>query len=459
MTPPLEIIVLAAGKGTRMYSDLPKVLHRLGGESLLAHSLATAASLRPSAVHVVYGYGGERVPRALPDAAVRWVQQAQQKGTGHAVAQALPAVADQALVLVLYGDVPLIRADTLQTLIAAAGDKLAILTVDMAEPGAYGRIVRNGNGQIARIVEAKDASPEQLRITEVNTGFLAAPAAHLKRWAERLRNDNAQGEYYLTDVVGLAVADGVPVASSQPNATWEILGVNSKSELAYLERIYQNNRAQALLAQGVTVRDPARLDVRGQVSAGRDVVIDINVILEGKVILGDGVEIGPNNVLRDVSVGAGTRIFPNCVIEEADIGDECRIGPFARIRPGTRLANRVHVGNFVEVKNSTMGEGSKANHLTYVGDSSVGRDVNIGAGTITANYDGANKHRTVIGDNASIGSNVVLRAPVTVGAGATIGAGSVVTRDAPPGELTVARAKQETVKGWKRPAKKPASNK
>lgn len=454
MPRPLEIIVLAAGKGTRMYSDLPKVLHPLGGMPLLGHSLASAAALRPTAIHVVYGYGGGQVPRAAPGTRVTWVNQAEQKGTGHAVQQALPAIADGATVLVLYGDVPLISGETLKALCAAAADKLAILTVDLAEPGAYGRIVRDGAGRVLKIVEAKDARPDELKITEINTGFLAVPAARLKQWVGGLRNDNAQGEYYLTDVVGLAVADGVPIATTRPKATWEVLGVNSKSELATLERIYQNNQAQALLARGVTLRDPARLDVRGEVTAGRDVVIDVNVVLEGKVVLGDGVHIGPNNFLRDVTVSAGSHILPNCVIEQATIGKDCRIGPFARIRPGTRLADQVHVGNFVEIKNSEMGEGSKANHLTYVGDSAVGRDVNIGAGTITANYDGANKHRTVIGDRASIGSNVVLRAPVTVGEGATIGAGSVITKDAPAGELTLARGRQETVKGWKRPVKK-----
>lgn len=438
-----------------MYSDLPKVLQPLGGQPLLGHSLATVALLRPIVVHVVYGYGGNRVPQALAGTAVKWVNQAEQKGTGHAVAQALPAVTEDATVLVLYGDVPLIRAETLRRLCNAGADKLAILTVNIADPGAYGRIVRDGSQNIVRSVEAKDASAAELRITEINTGFLAAPAARLKQWVRRLHNDNAQGEYYLTDVVGLAVADDVPVVGIQPNASWEILGVNSKSELAHLERIYQNNQAQALLEQGVTLRDPARLDVRGEVSVGRDVVIDVNVVLEGKVVLGDGVHVGPNNLLRDVSVGAGTEILANCVLEAAVIGSQCRIGPFARMRPGTRVADHVHVGNFVELKNSELGESSKVNHLSYVGDTTVGREVNIGAGTITCNYDGVNKHRTVIGDRAFIGSNTQLVAPVTVGADATIGAGSVITRDAPPGELTVSRPEQKTRPGWKRPVKKP----
>jgi bifunctional UDP-N-acetylglucosamine pyrophosphorylase/glucosamine-1-phosphate N-acetyltransferase len=438
-----------------MYSALPKVLHALAGRPLLAHVLAAARELAPRALHVVHGHGGEQVQVAFGVESLRWAHQAEQLGTGHAVQQAMPAIGDDALVLVLYGDVPLIRPETLRNLISQAGaNTLALLTAELPDPQGYGRIVRDAAGDVARIVEQKDATPEQAAVREINTGILVAPAARLRGWLARLENRNAQREYYLTDVIAMAVADGVKVVARQPAAIHEILGVNNKLDLATLERTHQRNIAQRLLEQGVTLRDPARLDVRGELACGRDVVIDVNVVIEGKVTLGDGVTIGPNNFLRDVRIGAATEIQPNCVLEEAEIGRDCRIGPFARIRPGTRLADRAHIGNFVEVKNSQIGEGSKANHLTYVGDSVVGKGVNIGAGTITANYDGANKHRTDIGDNASIGSNVVLVAPVTVGDGATIGAGSVISKNAPAGELTVARARQTTINGWKRPVKK-----
>jgi bifunctional UDP-N-acetylglucosamine pyrophosphorylase/glucosamine-1-phosphate N-acetyltransferase len=455
MTTALEVIILAAGQGKRMYSRLPKVLHTLAGRPLLAHVLSSATELDPSAIHVVYGHGGEQVRTALADARVNWALQAEQKGTGHAVMQALPAIADDATVLILYGDVPLIAPATLQALVSASGpNTLALLTAELSDPGAYGRILRDSGGHVTRIVEAKDASDEESRVREVNTGFLAVPAAPLKRWVAALRNHNAQGEYYLTDVIAMAVAEGMEIATRAPRALWEILGVNSKIELASLERTCQMNRAQELLQQGVTLRDPARIDVRGSLSCGRDVLIDVNVVFEGTVTLADGVEIGPNNVLRDVSVGRGTRIEANCVLEKSIIGAECRIGPFARLRPGAQLADHVHIGNFVEVKKSEIGEGSKANHLSYIGDTTIGKGVNVGAGTITCNYDGANKHRTVIGDNAFIGSNTALVAPVTVGDGATIGAGSVIAREAPPGELTLTRAEQKTVRGWKRPIKK-----
>ncbi len=451
----LEVIILAAGQGKRMHSTLPKVLHALGGRPLLAHVLAVAERLAPRAIHVVYGHGGEQVRAAFASSRVRWVEQAEQLGTGHAVQRALGAIADDAIVLVLYGDVPLIRTETLQGLLSqATPPTLALLTAELPDPNGYGRILRHPLGHVERIVEQKDAAPEEAAVREVNTGVLAVSAAALRRWLARVQNRNAQGEYYLTDVVALAVADGVEIATRQPQAPWEILGVNSKRELAELERIYQKNQAQALLEQGVTLRDPARLDVRGELESGRDVVIDVNVVFEGKVALGDGVYIGPNNFIRDATIGAGTQIFPNCVIEEAAIGAYCRIGPFARLRPGNRLAEHVHVGNFVEVKKSDIGAGSKANHLTYIGDTTVGRDVNVGAGTITCNYDGANKHRTVIGDRAFIGSNTALVAPVTIGAGATIGAGSVITKDVPPQELAIARGEQKIVKGWKRPEKK-----
>ncbi|BAU50423.1 glucosamine-1-phosphate N-acetyltransferase [Sulfurifustis variabilis] len=455
MPHPLEIVVLAAGKGTRMRSDRPKVLHDLAGRPLLHYVLETARALAPRAIHVVYGHGGERVREACPGEDVRWVLQAEQNGTGHALRQALPAIPDAATVLVLYGDVPLIRRETLQTLVEAAGGSgVSLLTVTLDDPAGYGRIVRDGNGRIERIVERKDASAAELALHEVNTGFMAAPAARLKGWIARLTNHNAQGEYYLTDIIGMAAGDGLTIAAREPSAPWETLGVNSKAELAQLERVHQHNQARTLMEQGVTVRDPARFDVRGSVAAGRDVEIDVNVVLEGRVVLGDGTRIGPNCYLRDVEIGAGTVVLPQSVLEESSVGRECRIGPFARLRPGTRLADHAHVGNFVEIKNAEVGEGSKINHLTYVGDARVGRDVNVGAGTITCNYDGANKHRTVIEDRAFIGSNTALVAPVTVGADATIGAGSVITRDAPAGQLTLTRAEQKTRPGWKRPTRK-----
>ena len=451
----IEAIILAAGEGKRMYSNTPKVLHALAGRPLLAHVLDRAERLTPTAIHLVYGHGADRVRAHFPDIRVNWVLQAEQLGTGHAVNQAMHHVDPNATVLVLYGDVPLIQPSTLRKLLDnARSGCVALLTVVLGYPENYGRIVRNESGRVARIVEQKDASNHELKITEGNTGFLAAPARPLAEWLARLKSDNAQGEYYLTDIISLAVADGVEVVAVTPEHEWEVFGVNSKPELARLERIYQQKQAELLMQQGVTLRDPARLDVRGEVKAGRDVVIDVNVIFEGKVELRDGVYIGPNNHLRDATVGTNSQILANCIIEESTIGNDCRIGPYARLRPGNRIANDVHIGNFVEVKNSEIDAGSKANHLAYVGDSTVGRDVNIGAGTITANYDGANKHRTLIRDNASIGSNTVLRAPLTVGEGATIGAGSVITKDAPPGELTLTRAEQCTVKGWKRPSKK-----
>ncbi len=457
MSDHLEIVILAAGQGKRMHSDRPKVLHALAGRPLLEHVLDCARALAPRAIHVVYGHGGEAVHAAFPTAPVHWVRQAEQQGTGHALAQAMPAVDGRAVVLVLFGDVPLVRPATLRPLIEdAAAGRVALLTAELAEPGAYGRVLRAAGGAVTRIVEAKDATESERAVREVNTGFLAAPAGRLRGWLTQLRNDNAQGEYYLTDIIALAVAAGATVTAHRAGDRTEIQGINSKSELAHVERSLQQRQAEELMARGLTLRDPARFDLRGELVCGRDVVIDVNVVIEGRVTLGDGVSVGPNNVLRDCEIGAGTRIEANCVIEESLTGSDCRIGPFARLRPGARLADRVHIGNFVEVKKSTLGEGAKANHLAYVGDATVGRAVNIGAGTITANYDGAAKHPTVIGDEASIGSNCVLVAPVTIGAGATIGAGSVISKDAPPGELTVARARAVTVKGWKRPQRKGA---
>ncbi len=456
---PLHVIVLAAGQGKRMRSSLPKVLHTLGGRPLLAHVLAAARALAPQAVHVVYGHGGERVRAtfAARETGLVWVHQAEQRGTGHAVRLALAGVPDEARVLVLYGDVPLIREETLRRLLATAAaagpGALGLLTAVLDDPSGYGRVLRDPDGRVTGIVEERDASASQKRIAEINTGILTAAAGRLRAWVEGLTADNAQGEYYLTDAIRLAHREGVPIVTEAPAAIAEILGVNSQPELARLERLYQQQQVQALMAQGVTVRDPARLDVRGEIVCGRDVVIDVNVILQGRVVIGDEVYIGPNNILRDTTVGSGSEILPNCVIEGAEIGARCRIGPFARLRPGTRLAEAVQVGNFVEIKNAEVGAGAKMNHLSYIGDASVGAHTNIGAGTITCNYDGAHKHRTVIGENAFIGSNTALVAPVRVGKGATIGAGSVITRDAPDGELTLARAEQKTVKGWKRPVK------
>jgi bifunctional UDP-N-acetylglucosamine pyrophosphorylase/glucosamine-1-phosphate N-acetyltransferase len=450
----LEVIILAAGKGTRMRSARPKVLHRLAGLALVEHVIHTAQALDAQAIHVVYGHGGEQVPEELRHHhQVRWVKQEPQLGTGHAVQQAMPAV-DGDLVLILYGDVPLTRLDTLQSLVAAArGGALAVLTATLVDPTGYGRVVRDGQGQVRRIVEQKDASESEKAICEINTGILAAPAERLRAWLAGLGNQNAQKEYYLTDIIGMAASEGMPIRTAQAAAEWEILGVNSKRQLAELERVHQRNRANELMEQGVTLMDPARFDLRGTLACGQDVVIDVNVVIEGEVTLGDRVHIGPNNVLRNCTIEADSVIHPNCVIEDAEVGANCRIGPFARLRPEAKLARDAHIGNFVEIKKSQIGAGSKVNHLSYVGDTTMGAGVNVGAGTITANYDGANKHRTVIGDNASTGSNSVLVAPVTIGAGATIGAGSVISKDAPPGELTVARARQVTVPGWKRPSK------
>lgn len=453
MSPPLAIVVLAAGRGTRMHSDRPKVLHPLGGRPLLAHVLERARSLAPARLCVVYGHGGEAVPAALPGEDLTWILQPEQVGTGHALAQALPYLPEQGLTLVLYGDVPLVETQTLARLVRRGGeDRLALLTARVEEPCGYGRIVRL-NGRVVRIVEEKDASPEEKAITEINTGILVAPTARLSGWLARLSNANAQGEYYLTDIVALAVADGLSIETASPHHSWEILGVNSKLDLSRLERIYQHNLAQRLAGQGVHVLDLARIDVRGSLACGRDVVIDVGCVFEGEVRLGDGVQVGPYCVLKDVVVEADTRIAAFSHIDGATIGEGCRVGPFARLRPGTSLAKDVHVGNFVEIKASRLEEGSKANHLAYVGDARVGRRVNIGAGTITCNYDGARKHATVIGDEAFIGSNTALVAPVSVGEGATIGAGSVITRDAPAGQLTLARARQTTIVGWKRPTK------
>lgn len=448
----LNIVILAAGKGTRMQSDQPKVLHPLAGRSLLAHVIATAQQLQPGKIIVVYGYGGERVPAACHDAPVTWVEQKQQLGTGHALQQAAPLLDADATTLILLGDVPLLDAESCRHLLRQTAT-LGLMTVKKRVPEGYGRIVRDDDGEIRAIVEHKDASAAQRAIDEVNSGIMAVENAALLRWLPQLQNRNAQGEYYLTDIVALAVADGQRVVGVRVDDEAAVTGVNSKQDLARLERLYQQRRAAALLQAGVTLCDPARIDVRGELLTGRDVEIDVGCIFIGKVTLGDGVKVGAYCVLKDVSVGAGSIIEPFTHGDRADIAADCRIGPYARLRPGTTLAAGVHVGNFVELKNSQVDCGSKINHLSYVGDASVGKQVNIGAGTITCNYDGANKFRTVIEDHAFIGSDSQLVAPVTVGAGATIGAGSTITKDAPAGELTLARGRQLTVKHWKRPVK------
>jgi len=451
----LQVVILAAGQGKRMRSATAKVLHPLAGRPLLAHVLATAGALDAIRVCVVVGHGAEQVRRAFEGSGVAWALQEPQLGTGHAVMQALPQLEPEGTVLVLYGDVPLTEAATLRPLVeAASGGALALLAQDLDNPRGYGRIVRDGAGHVRRIVEERDATESERGIREVNTGILAAPRARLEAWLANLRNDNAQAEYYLTDIVAAAVRDGVAIEVRKPKAAYECLGVNSKGELASLERRFQMNKASQLLESGVTLADPARIDVRGELTCGSDVVIDVNCIFEGRVEVGDGVRIGANCILRDATIGARTEVKPFTLIEEATIGQNARIGPYARIRPGTRLEDDVHVGNFVEVKASTLGRASKANHLAYIGDSTVGRDVNVGAGTITCNYDGANKHRTVIEDDVHIGSDVQLVAPVTVGRGATIGAGATIVKDVPPGGLTLTEAKQVTRPNWQRPRKK-----
>lgn len=450
----LHVIVLAAGQGKRMHSDVPKVLHQLAGRALLRRVVDTARAVGAARIVVVYGHGGEQVRRAFADEPdLLWAEQKERLGTGHAVLQALPLVDPQADVLVLFGDVPLIEAASLRRLVKAARGGLAIMTALATDAAGYGRIVRDANNRVLRIVEQKDATPAQCAIREWNTGFLAVSAEKIAGWLPRISNENAQHEYYLTDVIGLAVADGLEVRTTQPANVWEVEGVNSKRQLAELERIHQREAAHALLDAGVTLADAARFDVRGTLVCGRDVSIDVNCVFEGTVTLGDRVNVGPNCVLKNVTVAADTEIRAFSLLQDASVGARCRIGPYARLRPGAALADEVHIGNFVEVKNSRIGAGSKANHLAYVGDSDVGSRVNIGAGTITCNYDGANKNRTLIGDDVFIGSNATLVAPLTIAEGSYIGAGSTISRDTPAGQLTVARAKQVSLPAWK-PAKK-----
>jgi bifunctional UDP-N-acetylglucosamine pyrophosphorylase/glucosamine-1-phosphate N-acetyltransferase len=449
----LEIIVLAAGEGKRMHSALPKVLHLLAGRPLLAHVLDTVRALAPRKVFVVHGHGGEQVKSTFNGASVEWVEQAQQHGTGHAVMQALPRVDEQSLALVVYGDVPLIRGETLRRLADAARAGLALLTAEPPSPDGYGRILRSANGAVERIVEHKDASPAERAVREINAGFLASSKRQLSGWLAKVQNRNVQGEYYLTDVIGLAVGDGVPVTAVK--ADWhEVAGVNSRHELAQLERAYQATQAARLLEAGVALADPARIDVRGVIECGRDVSIDVNCVFEGRIALGDGVRIGPNCVLRDTEVAAGTEILAFSMLESARVGARCRVGPYARLRPGANLGENVHIGNFVEVKESRFGAGAKANHLSYIGDADVGARANIGAGTITCNYDGASKHRTVIEDDCFIGSDATLVAPVRIARGSYIGAGSTINKDTPPDQLTVARSRQVSVPGWRPPKKK-----
>ncbi len=437
-----------------MKSALPKVVHPIGARPLLGHVVATAKALDANKIHVVYGHGGDKVRAVINDPDLHWVEQRQQLGTGHAVAQAIDHIDDRATVLILYGDVPLTTIETLQPLVASARTgELGLLTAILSDPHGYGRIVRNASNSIERIVEQKDANESERAIHEINSGMMALPAHQLKKWLGQLKNDNAQGEYYLTDIIAMAVADGVKVDGVIARDNDEILGVNDRVQLAHLERVYQKRCAERLMRNGVTISDPSRLDIRGEVITGQDVVLDIGVILEGTVKLGNRVSVGAHCVLKDVEIGDDVKIQPMSHIDGAIIHAGAIAGPFSRIRPGTVLNESAHVGNFVEIKNSQIGTGSKINHLSYVGDTTMGRDVNIGAGTITCNYDGANKHRTIIGDRVFVGSDTQLVAPVTVKDGATIGAGSTITKDAPAEELTLSRSKQLTINGWKRPTK------
>ncbi|MEA1050914.1 bifunctional UDP-N-acetylglucosamine diphosphorylase/glucosamine-1-phosphate N-acetyltransferase GlmU [Lamprobacter modestohalophilus] len=450
----LGVVILAAGKGTRMRSTLPKVLHPLAGRPLLGHVLDAAVALGAAQVCVVYGHGGTQVPAAFPQSQAVWVEQAERLGTGHAVLQAMPAMATMDRVLVLYGDVPLIEPETLNRLIDdTAETRLGLLTMELTDPTGYGRIVRDKSNRVLRIVEQKDASTAERAITEVNTGIIVAERACLADWLGRVGNDNVQREYYLTDVIGLAVGDGVAVATCAPESPEEVAGVNDRAQLAQLERHYQHGLAHKLMRDGTSLADPTRIDVRGSLICDQDVFLDVNLICEGRVRIGANCRIGPNCFLRDCTLGTGVEVFANSIIDGATVAAGARIGPFARLRPETEIAEDCHIGNFVEVKKSHIAAGSKVNHLSYIGDAEIGAGVNVGAGTITCNYDGAHKHLTQIGDGAFIGSNTALVAPVTVGTGATIGAGSVISRDAPAEKLTLTRARQATIEGWQRPVK------
>lgn len=450
----LSVVILAAGKGTRMYSNLPKVLHKIAGKPMVKHVIDTVKKLHADKIHLIYGHGGDIMRAYLQDEPVNWVLQAEQLGTGHAMQQAAPFFADDENILMLYGDGPLITPETLQSLIAAKPEGgIALLTVNLQDPTGYGRIIRR-DGNVVAIVEQKDADAEQRKITEVNTGVMVSDGASFKKWLARLHNNNAQGEYYMTDVIGLANQDGCQVAAVQATDIMEVEGANNRLQLAALERYYQRKQAEKLLLAGVMLADPARFDLRGELIHGKDVEIDVNVIIEGKVTLGDRVRIGAGCVLKNCDIGDDVEIKPYSVFEDAVVGRQAQIGPFSRLRPGAELAAQTHVGNFVEIKKSRVGEGSKVNHLTYVGDAEIGRDCNIGAGVITCNYDGANKFKTLIGDNVFVGSDVQLVAPVTVADGATIGAGSTITRDVAKDELVMSRVPQRHIQGWQRPSKK-----
>lgn len=450
----LDIVILAAGKGTRMRSDLPKVLHPIGGKAMVQHVVDSARAVGGEQLLLVVGHGADKVEQQMAATDVKFVLQAEQLGTGHAVQQALPHLRQDAVVLILYGDVPLTRPETLKKLVAAVNEKqMSLLTVNLPDPTGYGRIVRDDSGKVSAIVEHKDASDAQKTIREINTGIMAVSAAHLQTWLPQLHNNNAQGEYYLTDIIAMAKADGVAIHVEQPDAIEEVEGVNNRQQQAALERYYQLQKAKELMVAGVTLLDPARFDCRGVITAGRDLVIDINCVFEGDVELGDGVVIEPNCVIINSKIGNNTRIKANSHIEEALIAEDCDIGPFARLRPGTRLASGAKIGNFVETKKAVIGEGSKVNHLSYIGDTTIGKKANIGAGTITCNYDGVNKFKTEIGDGAFVGSNSALVAPVKIGHQATVAAGSVITSDVADTELAVGRSRQRNIQGWKRPAK------
>lgn len=452
----ITTIILAAGKGTRMCSELPKILHKIANRPLLQHVYDMSSDLENNTIKIVIGHGAELVTEALSHLEADWIEQKQQLGTGHAVQQTSDQIADSDTVLILYGDVPLLKLTTVKLLINNVNDRsLALLTVNLTDPSGYGRIIRNDAGQVTKIIEEKDATPDQKKINEVNTGIMAVQGKQLKKWLSRLNNSNAQGEYYLTDVIEMAVADQINIVTSRPETEDEVLGVNNRMQLSYLERIYQQEQANSLMARGVTLRDPMRFDQRGTLeSLGQDIEIDINVILEGKNSIGSHVKIGANTTIKNSIIGDNVEILANCIIEDATIGQGSKIGPFARLRPESVLANDVHIGNFVEIKKSSVASGSKINHLSYIGDTTVGSKVNIGAGTITCNYDGANKFRTVIEDGAFIGSDSQLIAPVRIGKNATIGAGSTITKDSPENQLTLSRAKQISLAGWQRPVKK-----
>lgn len=450
----LNIVVLAAGKGTRMHSGKPKVLHEIGGKPILAHVLDCAKQLAPEKIIVVYGYGGDKVKEVFKQEKLIWAEQKEQLGTGHAVQQAVPHLDEDVNTLILLGDVPLVSAESCQNLVTRAHHQLVIQSFNKTDPTGYGRIIRNNEGLVTAIVEHKDASISQLKINEVNTGIMAMPNKYLKSWLSRLNNHNMQQEYYLTDIVGFAVEDKIEVVTEITVDEWSVTGINSKQDLSQIERVFQQRNALDLLHKGVTLADPARIDIRGQLEVASDVEIDIGCIFEGQVSLGEGVKIGAYCVLRDATIATGTVIAPFTHIVEANIGENSKIGPYARLRPGTKLGAETHIGNFVELKNAQVGVGSKVNHLSYVGDATIGKNVNIGAGTITCNYDGANKFTTVIEDNAFVGSDTQLVAPVTIGQGATIAAGSTITKDAPAEALTLCRAReQKSIMGWKRPVK------